>query len=69
MNNDRLENEKLTDEALENVNGGLDLTIGLPKATDKDRKVKDAVERGKKKRASHLVLKEDSIAKEFRTKC
>ena len=69
MNNDRIDKAILDDQELENVNGGLDLTMGLPAATKKDKKVKDTVKRGKKNKASDLILREESVMGQNPRKC
>ena len=61
---------KLDDDALENVNGGLDMTIGLPNATKKDQKKSTGlVQKGKKKKAGDLILREDSIKRDGPRMC
>lgn len=73
MSDDRLEKEILDDEALAKVNGGLDMVIGLPAATDEDRKTKKAkstvLQAKTKKSASNLLFKEESIVNERPRKC
>ena len=60
----------LNEEELENINGGLDMTIGLPNATKEDqKKTKSLVQRGKKKKAGDLILREDSIKRDGPRMC
>ena len=62
--------KKLDDTVLEEVSGGLDMTFGLPNATkDDQKKATGLVQKGKKKKAGDLILREDSIKREGPRMC
>ncbi len=69
--NEYFKDEKvLNDEELENINGGLEMTFGLPNATEADKKkTKGLVQKGKKKKAGDLILREDSIKRDGPRMC
>ncbi|MBE5825837.1 MAG: hypothetical protein E7307_04285 [Butyrivibrio sp.] len=69
MNNDKIEKELLGEDTLNTVHGGLDLTLGLPNATKDDRVVKNTLQTGKKKKASNLLFKEESVVDMNPRKC
>lgn len=71
MNNDRLDKDKeiLDDQELENISGGLEMTFGLPAAKKEGKKASSTVQRGKKKKASDLILREDTVLGQNPRKC
>ena len=68
---DIIKDQKILDDTeLEDVNGGLEMSIGLPNATKENaKKTSNLLQKGKKAKAGDLILREDSIKKNGPISC